>query len=326
VALADGAPPDVTRLPIVYESDGRPHQGDLYPAQGAKGAGLVLVPGAAAAGKDDPRLSRVAALLAGAGFTVLIPDIASQKALRVGPENIDDVADAVLALGKTQRRVGVAAISYAVGPAVLAARRLGDKLAFVVGVGGYYDLGAVIGFFTTGRYFEDGRWQERTPNAYGKWVFVESNAARLWDSGDRALLGLMAARRRADPTASLDDLAPRLTSGGRAIYDLLANGDPTRVPDLLSRLPPIIGDDIRALDLKTKDLSGLTAHLLLIHGRGDAIIPAGESRKLATAVPKADLFLVDDLAHADWTAHSGTGMVSMVRAVRALLDERDGGR
>jgi pimeloyl-ACP methyl ester carboxylesterase len=326
VMLAGTGPLDIARLPIVYETDGRRHSGDRYPAQGPQGSGLVLVPGAAAQGKDDPRLIRVAALLARAGFTVLVPDIASQKALRVGPENIDDVADAVLALAKSQRRVGVAAISYAVGPAVLAARRLDGKLAFLVGVGGYYDLSAVIGFFTTGWYFEDGRWQERTPNAYGKWVFVESNAARLWDSGDRALLGLMAARRRADPTASLDDLAPRLTSSGRAIYDLLANGDPARVPDLISRLPAMIGDDIRALDLKTKDLSGLTAHLLLIHGRGDAIIPAGESRKLAAAVPMADLFLVDDLAHADWTARSVAGVVSMVRAVRALLDERDLGR
>jgi pimeloyl-ACP methyl ester carboxylesterase len=325
-ALAAGGRLDVQRAAVTYEIDGRRHQGDRYPALGLQGAGLVLVPGAAVEGKDDPRLVRFAGVLAEAGFTVLIPDIASQKALQVGPENIDDVADAILALAKDQRRVGVAAISYAVGPAILAGLRLADRLAFIVGVGGYDDLTAVIGFFTTGWYFEDGIWQQRTPNAYGKWVFIESNAARLWDSGDRALLGVMAARRKADPKAPLDDLAGRLTSTGRTIYDLLANADPARVPDLLAALPPIIGDDIRALDLKTKDLSGLSAHLLLIHGRHDAIIPAGESRKLAAAVPHADLFLIDDLAHADWAAHSLSGTWSLLKAVRALLDERDLGR
>lgn len=308
---------------VAYTVAGRPHQGDLYAAEGGTGAGLVVVPGAAEQGKDDPRLVRFAATLAAAGFTVLIPDIPSQKALRVGPENVEDVADAVEWLAARQRRVGVAAVSYAVGPAVLAALREGPKLAFLVGVGGYYDLTAVLGFFTTGWYFENGRWQQRRPNAYGKWVFVRSNAARLWDSGDRTLLDLMAAERMADPRAPIDDLAERLTPTGRSIYALLANTRPEQVPALIDALPPMIRDDIRGLDLKGRDLSGLAAHLLLIHGRDDAIVPSGESRKLAAAVPSARLFIVDDLAHADWEPRKLSGMFQLLRAMRALLAERD---
>jgi pimeloyl-ACP methyl ester carboxylesterase len=308
---------------VLYTVGDRHHSGDLYAPYHPSGVGLVIVPGAAELGKDDPRLRRFAAVLAHAGFTVLVPEIPTQMAMHVGPENIDDVADAADWLAARQKRVGAAAISYGVGPAILAALREGDKLHFLVGVGGYDDLTAVIGFFTTGWYFEDGHWEKRMPNAYGKWVFVKSNAARLTDSGDRTLLDLMAERRMADPQAPLDGLARRLTSTGRSIYDLLANGDPVRVPALIDNLPPSIRDDILALDLRGRDLSGLKAHLLLIHGQGDAIIPAGESRKLAAAVPSARLFLVDDLAHADWTPGKIGGMFTLLRATRALLAERE---
>ena len=54
-------------------------------------------------------------------------------------------------------------------------------------IGGYYDVEAVLTFFTTG-YFRDGpdgQWRHREPNAYGKWVFVRSNAARLASPEDR---------------------------------------------------------------------------------------------------------------------------------------------
>ena len=122
-ALLGGSSTPREPVALDYRVDGRRHRGDLYPATGKPGAGLVIVPGAAELGKDDPRLVRFAATLAEAGFTVLVPDIASQKALRVGPENVGDVADAIdwLAgdwpaddwLAGGQRRVGVAAISYA---------------------------------------------------------------------------------------------------------------------------------------------------------------------------------------------------------------------
>lgn len=322
-AISGHEPVPADRQTVDYSVAGRSHRGDLYRVVGRPGAGLVIVPGAAELGKDDPRLVHFAAVLAGAGFTVLVPDIESQKALHVGPENVEDVADAIDCLAGSQKRVGVAAISYAVGPAILAGLKEQGKLAFLVAVGGYYDLDAVIGFFTTGWYFEDGHWQKRTPNAYGKWVFVKSNAQRLWDSGDRALLEVMAARRMVDAQAPIADLAQRLTPTAQPVYDLLTNGDPQQVPALIGRLPPPVRDDILALDLKDRDLSRLSADVLLIHGRDDAIVPSGESRKLAQALPHARLFLVDHLAHADWNPGGWSGMMTLFSATRALLEERN---
>jgi pimeloyl-ACP methyl ester carboxylesterase len=322
--LAGGRGPLMAAQAVAYTgTGGSAWSGDLYAAvPGRAPTGLVVVPGAAVAGKDDPRLRRFASAMARVGFTVLVPDIESERSLRLGPDNIDAVADAVDWLAGQHLRVGAVAISYAVGPTILAGLREGDKLAFIVGIGGYYDLTAVVGFFTTGRYFEDGAWRDRHPNPYGKWLFLRSNAARLWDSGDQALLGLMAERRLADPQARIDDLAPRLTPTARPIYDLMVNTQPERVPALLRALPPGVGDDIAALDLKGRDLSGLKAHLLLIHGRDDSIVPSGESRKLAAAAPSAELFVVDDLRHTEFTRPMAG--VTLLSAVRAVLAQRAG--
>ena len=81
------------------------------------------------------------------------------------------------------------AISYAAGPAILAALRpdTAPQVRFLVAIGGYYDTEAVVTFFTTGYYRSgpDQPWQQGEPNAYGKWVFVAANAERLDDPGDR---------------------------------------------------------------------------------------------------------------------------------------------
>ena len=68
--------------------------GDLYVSpEGTLGA-LVLVPGLAEAGKDDPRLIAFAHSLARARFAVLVPDIVSLRALQVRPGDSVIIAEA----------------------------------------------------------------------------------------------------------------------------------------------------------------------------------------------------------------------------------------
>lgn len=318
--------PRPERQTAVWNMDGRHGGGDLYlPAEKAK-AGLVLVPGAAKAGKDDPRLVALAHTLARARFLVVVPDIASVRAQEVSAADRQPIADAVRWL-EAERRVpgiGIAAISYADVPAILAALDQ-PKVDFVVGVGGLYDLTAVITFFTTGAYREaPGRpWLHAEPNAYGKWVFVRANARRLEDSADRALLSGIAERRMADLAAPVDDLTARLGPQGRAVMALLDNDDPARVPDLIAALPPRIKAEIAAMDLAPRDLSGLNATLFLIHGRDDRIIPWTESAALARMAPRAELTLLDNLAHADLKAGGLADALALWQAVSHILLERD---
>jgi len=305
--------------------------GDLYePADGAPVSGLVLVPGAARTGKDDPRLVALADTMARARFAVLIPDLPNLRDLRIGPADIDGVAAAVDWLAARHGApVGVAAVSYAAGPAILAAARPGtaQKVRFVAAIGGYYDLGAALTFFTTGYYREPpaGPWRWRRPNAYGKWVFVGGNAGRLADPRDRSALSEMARRKLADIDADLSDLRRLLGTEGRAVMDLLDNGDPERVPALVARLPPGIRADMAALDPARADLRALRARLILVHGRDDAIVPYTESLALAAAAPpgQVDLFLLNSLAHADLRPGGMGDAARLWWAVYRLLVERD---
>jgi len=106
---------------------------------------------------------------------------------------------------------------------------------------------------------------------------------------------------------------------------LLTNSDPDAVPGLIDGLPPGIRHELAGLDLDRLELTGLTAHLILIHGRDDAIIPYTESVALAAAAApdRASLFLVDGLAHVDLRPASLSDTATLWRAVYRLLEELD---
>lgn len=317
--------------------------GEALPSRAA----LLLVPGLAETGKDDPRVVALAASLARAGIAVMVPDLVSLRELRAGPDNVDEIARALRFLAGDAsglwaapsrptaghelgaRPVGVAAVSYAVGPALLATMtpQLAGRVDFLVGVGGYYDMTAALAFATTGWYRDvDGSWVRGAPNVYGKWAFMQANAARVDDPADRTTLAAMARRRLADPAAPVGDLAAALGPEGRSVHELVANQDPARVPALIDALPPGIRDDLMALDVSAYDLTTAPPHVLLLHGRDDAILPASESVALAAALGpgRTHLALVSRMAHAEFGVSSIADLYRLWRAVYWLLAVRDG--
>ena len=329
--------PTPERVPVAYRVDGRAYDGDLYlPGDRTEGA-IVLVPGVSRAGKDDRRLVAFANTLARARFAVLVPDMQGLKALKVRATDVREIAHAIAYFADSSAaaghdRIGLVAVSYAVGPAILAALEpdVRDRMGFVVGIGGYWDLEAVVTYFTTGHYRErpDRPWRRAQPNAYGKWVFVLSNVEQLESAADRAILDRMARLKFDDPDAGIAKLAARLGPEGRSVYALLDNTDPERVPALLAALPAGIKVEFAALNLKGRDFSRLSARLILIHGRDDTIIPYTESVALAAALPKeqAELYLVDSLAHVDLGPTGLIDTFTLWRAVYRLLEQRSPAR
>jgi hypothetical protein len=311
-----------------------PLLGDLYwPGERALAA-LVLVPGAVEQGKDDPRLVAFARTFARARFAVLVPEIPNLRTRRLSPEDARPVAAAIRYLASCfgpaeQPSIGIAAISYAAGPALLAALEpsIRDLVGFVFLIGGYYDVEAVLTFFTTGhfRHGPDEPWRHRAPNAYGKWVFVGANAARLADPADRAALGEIAARKLEDLDADISDLRARLGPEGRAVMAVLDNRDPARVPGLIAGLPAPIRADLRALDLEHRDFSHVPFDLILVHGRDDPIIPSTESQALAAAAPpdQVSLYLVGRLTHIELAPAGLLDGLELWQATYRLLAERD---
>jgi len=330
--LARDEVPPIVAQSVAWPSGGATYRGDLYGSRGGSRAALLLVPGAAETGKDDPRLVAFARDLADAGFLVLVPDLPGPKALQVSSADIGETADAGLYLASLVgdgEPLGLAAISYGVGPTLLAALepRLVKHVDFVLSLGGYYDATAVITFFTTGfwRPAPAAPWQPGRPNAYGKWVFVLANAARLDDFRDRERLAVIARLKLANLGADVAAFESELGPEGRAVMALLDNRDPERVPALIAELPPRIRAEIAALDLSTKDLSPLRAQVLLVHGRDDAIVPYSESVALAHALGpgRAHLYLLDHLSHASWAIDDLADGFRLWRAADELLALRD---
>jgi hypothetical protein len=342
-ASAQVAPQDVASLrrTVAFTMGGRTYDADFYRTEAAPRAALLLVPGLAPDGKDDRRLVDLAVILARARFAVLVPDIASLRAQRVSAENIRQIADALGYLAtadglidetiKAPLPLGIAAISYSVGPALLATVQSGlaGRVDFMVAIGGYYDVEAVVTYFTTGYYRSatDAPWTRGTPNEYGKWLFVGANSDAIMDLRDRITLRAIAARRMSDRGADIGDLAAMLGPEGRSVEALLANQDPDAAGRLIAGLPAKLRDNLGALNLRGQDLAGAPRNVILIHGRDDRIIPVSESIGLAAALPaeRGHLYLVEHLAHADLEPGDWGDVLTLWEATYRLLRLRDGG-
>jgi fermentation-respiration switch protein FrsA (DUF1100 family) len=111
---------------------------------------------------------------------------------------------------------------------------------------------------------------------------------------------------------------------GRAVLARVENRDPDAVGGLIEGLPAAIRREIDGLDLALYDLSKLRCDLILVHGRGDPMVPYSESQALAGAASNArvSLFLIDDIGHVEFNAVSAANGWTMGRAILALLDER----
>lgn len=313
--------PTPVRQSIAYTVAGRAHHADLYlpgPLEGCGAPGrdrrcpraaVVAVPGAVPQGKDDPRLVAFATTLARAGFAVVAPDLRGFRALRIRPADAQEIADAFAWIARRpelapEGRAGMAAFSYSVGPALLAALRddIRDRVRFVVGVGAYHDMPRAMRFFTTGWFEHGGQWQRIIPDDTGRMVLVYSSLDYLADGADRALFDRMVELRMRDPHADLTPLAAALSPDAHAVYALAVNADPDRFAELYAQLPQAIRADIDQLDLARHDLGALQARLILVHGRSDNLIPYPESLALAAAVPagQARVFLIRRvLGHVD---------------------------
>ncbi len=323
---------DFSRTEVSWPHRGVAVAADLYrPAEPL--AALVLAPGLGRDGRRDARLVTFATALARARFAVLVPDVPNFQAQRVAASDGALLADALrylLARPEGQGSLGIAAVSYAVGPAVLAALSpdLAPRIDVIAAIGGYYDTVSVVTFFTTGQFREQAGapWQHRTPNAYGKWVFVLANAERIEDARDRSSLTAMARRKLDDLNAEIADLNEGLGPEGRSVVDLLANADPALVPDLIAALPPAVREDLVGLSLAGRDLKALRAQVILIHGRDDAIVPYSESLALSRALPtdQAHVALLDSLVHADLGPGGIGDGFRLWQAAYALMRARHG--
>lgn len=323
---------DFEREGVTWQVGSSQVTGDLYRSQAVDARPLLLIYGAAVGGKDDPRLVAFAETFSRAGFSVLVPEIPSMRNLQLGPENIVDIANAARYFPSCRSAEGPAiaiiAVSYAVGPAILAAQEdaMEDCIAFLVGIGGYYDLTEAATFFITG-YFREAEgedWIYRAPNVFAKWIFVFGNTDRIESESDRDLISEIAIRKLEDIGASIDDLVVQLGPEGRAVIELITNEDPELNRSLFEHLPAGILEDIAALNMAGRDITRPRAPMILIHGRDDPIFPYSQTLALARARGDSpvDVYLIDNLAHVDLQAGGLVDSFKLWRVFYRILSLR----
>jgi pimeloyl-ACP methyl ester carboxylesterase len=292
------------------------------PADTPPRATLILAPGFSEAGRDDPRLVLAADAFARAGFLVRVPVLPGAQALTLDARDTLALRAAARAEGQ---RTALAAISYAAGPALLAARAE-PGVALLLTLGGYGDLTAAATFALTGAHRLPGEtaWRFATQNPFAAAAFLSALAPVLPEARDRVTLTAAAARRRADPAAPLDDLAADAGAGAASAFALLAERDPDRIPARLAALPARAREALASLDPAPLAFDATPPCTVLVHGLADPVIPPTQSEALAPRLPRARLILVPGFGHVEPAAVPLAGQLRLIEAVRALLDFRDG--
>lgn len=235
---------------------GRTLSADLYlPRVGRRAPGLVLVHGLSPPGKDEPRLSRAARLLARAGWAVAVPTVDGLTRLRLRPEDASSVAAAVDGLRSAHHvPVSILAVSLGGGPALLAATddAVAPHVAAVLVLGGYASASELLRYTLTGAYRFEREAGRSVPNEEGIGLFARANA-------------------------ELVDAA------GRRLVD---NRDPAAFDGLLAALPPATRELFAELSPEAR-IGRLRAPLFLVHGRDDPAVPFTESLRLLGATVTA---------------------------------------
>lgn len=319
--LADAFAPEVLREVGGWLGRGSVfRQGDIYQPRGPSAAVLVMVPGASPQGRNDSRLVAAANALARSGFTVLVPEIANFRRLRIEDSDIDLIGDAILAAADRPEgtRLGLLAASYALPPTIKAAMQseTRDLVDLVVGIGGVYDSVATAKYLVTGGL-----------NPFGTWSFLAIHADLVSDPADRTSLAAIAARRLADPKADIADLTATLGEEGSTILAMATAPDEQTFDDAKEALPAALAERLVNIGLAATSLDALRADVILIHGRGDKIVPVTEAESLAQALQpdQARLIILDGLDHADPTSLGKGDIIGAITAAGALMQWRDAG-
>jgi pimeloyl-ACP methyl ester carboxylesterase len=279
---------------VLVETNEGSVSGCLYlPVGIAKPHGIVVLPGIHHLGIYDPRLVNFSRALAGSGFAVLTPVLASLANYHVDASSIPTIGASPAWL---ERRLGtgpvaVIALSFSGGLALLAAcdPQYATHMRVLVLFGGYENLERVSRFLATGQEeFPDGRVIPTPAHDYGASVLVYAHLSQFFDAKDipaahEALkYWLWEEPENAQPW--LDKLSPP----ARKLLDALMS----RRIDLV-RLQLLAAIHADAAELASLSPHGQIANLrvpvFIIHGATDTVIPPAESLWLEKEVPRRDL-------------------------------------
>ena len=278
----------VTRRPVVervkYPTRFGQAEGDVYrPAGGGPHPGLVVCLGVVPFGVDHPQVPILGKALARAGFAALLYWSPAMRDFRLDPEDIEGLALAYNWLIEQPyidpARSGLLGTCVGGAFALMAAANplIRERVAFVGAYAPYASLWTFARDVAGGsRSCGDGReaWQV---DPLTRKVFVHSFSALL-ECGEADRIESVLDQ----PGGSL--AATGLSAEGQAVGALLNARTEAEAVTAIQHLPPKGQARMEALT-PLNYLKDIQAPLIIVlHDRGDQVVPVGESRRLCAAL------------------------------------------
>jgi dienelactone hydrolase len=258
---------------------------------------VLVMPGFNSFGIEEPRVSALAADLAGSGFRVMAMGVPDLQRFMLTPAATDVIEDAIAWLAaqpesaEPDGRVGVIGVSFTGGLTISAAgrARIRDRLAFVVSLGGHGDLRRVMRFLATGELPKVEAPPPHGRHDYGVAVILNGLADRgvvpieqVTPLREAIRTFLVASQLTVSDQRAADEMFAR----ARSMTDALAEPSRTYMNYVNERAVEKLGAVLEPhLDQLGADNPALSPELApppaapvyLLHGNDDNIIPAAES-------------------------------------------------
>jgi dienelactone hydrolase len=286
--LPSGAVDWVTTSPAVekvrYPTRFGYAEGEVYrPSTDGPHPGLVVCLGIVPFGVDHPQVPVLGKALARAGFAALLYWSPAMRDFRFASEDIENISLAYDWLIEQPyvdpARSGLLGTCVGGSFALMAAATplIRDRVTFIGAYAPYSSLWTFAhDVASRTRFGGDGREPWRVDPLTHK-VFVHSMTSFL-EPGEAEWLRSAFANGSEHPTGR------NLSADGQAVYALLTAQDESDAEAALHRLPPMLQEDLTVLSPMNylKDIHA--ALIVLLHDRGDQVIPVGESRRLCSAL------------------------------------------
>lgn len=282
-------------------------------------------------GMEEPRLKAFASALASCGLRVLTPELPGIKDYHVGPDSIDIIGDSAKWFARTTVNhsgwdtppavipIPVMGLSFSGGLALIAASEpeYRQYFQFVVAIGSQDSMSRVATYYRTGKDpLPNGLEESLPPHEYGPLVLEYENLQDFVPAHDIPIMRAMLrahlyedgpAERAAFAAMSPDQVREAkqlLDATSHTTLGLLEQSQKKHIADMAAVSPQ-------------GHLQNLDVPVYLLHGDGDNIIPAAESRWMAAELPRSKLeseLISPVLSHLNLDG-KGPGMLDRLRLV-----------
>jgi len=278
----------VTKSPVIEKVKYPTHfgqaEGDLYrPSDGGPHPGIVVCLGVVPFGVDHPQVPVLGKALARAGLVALLYWSPAMRDFHLDPDDVENIAlayDWLLERPDVDpARSGLLGTCVGGSFALMASASplIRDRVAFLAAYAPYSSMWTFARDIASSTRSSGDRREPWRVDPLTRKVFVHSVTAWLEPEEAEPLRSAFVTEH-----GQLD--APELSEEGQAVYALLIAQDTDEAETALHRLPPAMQERLVALSPLNYVKDVHAPLIVLLHDRGDQVIPVGESRRLRSAL------------------------------------------